>query len=227
MDQTVPLKIYPDSIQAPLTYSVDTGDKPVNETMEEGNIERKYTGVFDVHVMTILNGLNAPARLGALIGGESLVNDGSAMVVFFVFYQHENAGQAIVLFVRLVFGAVAIAICGLIFLQYTLTRTRNSTIELVLMLAVVFGCYFICSLEDVDFSGILCVVMIGFGVAARGLRVHYGSDVALDELLQHGYRADVEPQPFSETILRRQVPGGAHRSYDRLGMKCSAFALLG
>ena len=56
MDQTVPPKTYPDSIQAPLTYSVDTGDKPVNETMEAGNLERKYTGVFDVRLMTVLNG---------------------------------------------------------------------------------------------------------------------------------------------------------------------------
>lgn len=56
MDQTVPPETYPNSIQVPLTYSVDTGDKPVNETMEAGNLERKYTGVFDEHVMTVLNG---------------------------------------------------------------------------------------------------------------------------------------------------------------------------
>lgn len=56
MDQPVPQKTYPDSIQALFTYSVDTGDKPVNETMEAGNLERKYTGVFEQHVMTVHNG---------------------------------------------------------------------------------------------------------------------------------------------------------------------------
>ena len=56
MDQSEPPKTYPDAIQVPLTYSVNTGFKPVNETMEAGNLERKYTGVFDEHVMTVYNG---------------------------------------------------------------------------------------------------------------------------------------------------------------------------
>ena len=56
MDQAGPQEIYPDAIKVRLTYSVDTGEKPVNETMEAGNLERKYTGVFDEHVMTVHNG---------------------------------------------------------------------------------------------------------------------------------------------------------------------------
>ena len=56
MDQPLSPKTYPDSIQAQLTYSVDTGDKPVNETMEAGNLERKYTGVCEEHFMTVYNG---------------------------------------------------------------------------------------------------------------------------------------------------------------------------
>ena len=56
MDQAGPQKIYSDAIKVALTYSVDTGEKPVNETMEAGNLERKYTGVFDEHVMTVHNG---------------------------------------------------------------------------------------------------------------------------------------------------------------------------
>ena len=45
-----------ESIRANLTYSVDTGVKPVNETMEQGNLERKYTGVFKEHAVTVHNG---------------------------------------------------------------------------------------------------------------------------------------------------------------------------
>jgi len=56
MDQSDSGMAFPDSIQASLTYSVDTGEKPVNETMEEGNLERKYTGVFEEHVMDVRNG---------------------------------------------------------------------------------------------------------------------------------------------------------------------------
>ena len=45
-----------ESIKASLTYSVDTGVKPINETMEEGNILRKYTGQSAEHLMTLHNG---------------------------------------------------------------------------------------------------------------------------------------------------------------------------
>ena len=127
------------------------GDGPVGEegriyfTWAEGIMLGAIISATDpVAVMKALGALNAPVRLGALIGGESLVNDGSAMVVFFVFYQHQNASEAIILFLRLVFGAVAMAIAGLIFLQFTVTRTRDSTIELMLLLGVVIGMYFIC-----------------------------------------------------------------------------------
>jgi hypothetical protein len=56
VDQTVASTDLPESIIAPLTYSVDTGEKPVNETMEKGNLDRKYTGVFETHDMTVING---------------------------------------------------------------------------------------------------------------------------------------------------------------------------
>ena len=46
----------PERLQATLMYSVDNGVKPVNETMEEGNLERKYTGVFEEHTVTLHNG---------------------------------------------------------------------------------------------------------------------------------------------------------------------------
>ena len=45
-----------ESIKASLTYSVDTGVKPINETMKEGNLLRKYTGQSAEHVMTLYNG---------------------------------------------------------------------------------------------------------------------------------------------------------------------------
>ena len=59
MDQTIASTELPDSIIAPLTYSVDTGEKPVNETMEKGNLDRKYTGVFETHDMSAIPALAA------------------------------------------------------------------------------------------------------------------------------------------------------------------------
>ena len=49
-------QLMPKQLQANLTYSVDTGVKPVNETMEEGNLERRYTGIFEEHTVTLYNG---------------------------------------------------------------------------------------------------------------------------------------------------------------------------
>ena len=42
------------TVEADLTYCVDTGVKPVNETFGEGNVERKYTGTFSSHKMAIM-----------------------------------------------------------------------------------------------------------------------------------------------------------------------------
>ena len=43
-------------IKAGLNYAVNTGVKPVNETMGPSNIRRRRTGTFELHVMTICDG---------------------------------------------------------------------------------------------------------------------------------------------------------------------------
>jgi hypothetical protein len=45
-----------EGIDADIVYSIDTGEKPVNETMEAGNLTRNYTGEFESHRMHIRNG---------------------------------------------------------------------------------------------------------------------------------------------------------------------------
>ena len=44
------------SIEALLTYTVDTGVKPVNETMGPGNLNRRRTGKIQQHAVTIRDG---------------------------------------------------------------------------------------------------------------------------------------------------------------------------
>ena len=56
MEQKILENCGPESLQASLIYSVDTGIKPVNETMEEGNLERRYTGEFEKHTVKLQNG---------------------------------------------------------------------------------------------------------------------------------------------------------------------------
>ena len=45
-----------DAVTAPLNYVVDTGVKPVNRTMETGNMARIRTGSYEPREMTIRNG---------------------------------------------------------------------------------------------------------------------------------------------------------------------------
>ena len=45
-----------DNIKANLTYCVDTGVKPVNETMGEGNPVPNYSGKSKNHLVTLQNG---------------------------------------------------------------------------------------------------------------------------------------------------------------------------
>ena len=46
----------PHSIEAALTYCIDTGVKPVNETMGPEDLSRKFTGALDDHPISIANG---------------------------------------------------------------------------------------------------------------------------------------------------------------------------
>ena len=43
-------------IEAELVYAVDTGEKPVNETMGHGDMSRKRTGIREKHKMTVRDG---------------------------------------------------------------------------------------------------------------------------------------------------------------------------
>ena len=43
-------------IQTDLVYAVDTGEKPINETMGPGDMSRKRTGAREKHKMTIRDG---------------------------------------------------------------------------------------------------------------------------------------------------------------------------
>ena len=77
MTDSAPQATIPDAIDAKVVYSVDTGVKPVNETMEAGNLTRIYKGEFVSHVMRIENGRPLADRLALDTNG-------------FVFCTHET-----------------------------------------------------------------------------------------------------------------------------------------
>lgn len=71
------------AITADLVYSIDTGVKPVNETMEEGNLKRVYTGEFAGHEMTISNGRPDRDRFDLDVNGFEFVDHPTRMNDFF------------------------------------------------------------------------------------------------------------------------------------------------
>jgi hypothetical protein len=75
MDQSTFADPTTDAVVAALTYAVDTGEKPVNETFGPGNIHRRHTGKKEQRTVSVRNGR-------PLIGEWSLDTNG------FVFVPH-------------------------------------------------------------------------------------------------------------------------------------------
>ncbi|MCZ6845618.1 MAG: CmcJ/NvfI family oxidoreductase [Alphaproteobacteria bacterium] len=56
MTQLAPQEAESGFVEANLVYTVDTGEKPVNETMPDGDMSRRNTGTFENHTMVIRDG---------------------------------------------------------------------------------------------------------------------------------------------------------------------------
>ncbi len=72
-----------DTVDAPLTYVVDTGEKPVNETMEAGNMARQRTGRYQRHEMTIRNGRPIRDRFSLETAGFVFVDHPTSVESFY------------------------------------------------------------------------------------------------------------------------------------------------
>lgn len=119
-----------------------------------------------VAVVALLKELGASRRLATLIEGESLLNDGTAMVVFLVFLDMVKgeelvAGEVIVKFIRLAFGGTALGIVGGMVVAFLLARIHNNAVLEVN--TTIFSAYIIFYIAEVTLkvSGILALVALG------------------------------------------------------------------
>lgn len=71
------------SIEATLSYAVDTGVKPVNETMGPGNMNRRRTGKREQHTVTVRNGRKLQDEFSLETQGFELVDHETAVEDFF------------------------------------------------------------------------------------------------------------------------------------------------
>ena len=117
-----------------------------------------------ISVVAIFRALRVPKRLVTLVEAESLLNDGTAIVVFNVVIAIALSGQFSVItaageFVRVSLGGIAVgALLGWI-ISALIARIDDYLIETTLTTVLAFGSYLLA--DRLGFSGVLAVVAAG------------------------------------------------------------------
>ncbi|KAI4308480.1 hypothetical protein L6164_031554 [Bauhinia variegata] len=124
-----------------------------------------------VAVVALLKDLGASKKLSTIIEGESLMNDGTAIVVYTLFYRMVLGGSfswvAIIKFLAVVsLGAVGIGLAfGMASVLWLGSIFNDTVIQITLTLAVSYVAYFIAQ-EHADVSGVLTVMTLGMFYSA-------------------------------------------------------------
>lgn len=125
-----------------------------------------------------MSSLGAPPRLQIHIGGESMLNDGSSYVFYFIFSamfltelgiegigETVGLGRGVAIFFREALGAAAFGIAfglGLTFFLYKLNRKLNdqeNTVQIVATITVAYLAYYTADVSGC--SGVISVVSAG------------------------------------------------------------------
>ncbi len=128
-----------------------------------------------VSVIALFRTLGVPKRLTALVEGESLLNDGTAIVVFNVVLAIALTGQfdaaeSVVDFIKVVAGGVSVGLLLGWLTANLIARVDNHLIETTLTTVLAYGSYLLA--EQFHFSGVLAVVTAGIingNIGPRGM----------------------------------------------------------
>ena len=125
-----------------------------------------------VAVVSILKELGASKKLGTLIEGESLLNDGTAIVIFMVIFLGLTGsgidGSPIVEFIRVSFGGIAIGLLvGWLIIKWVKRVFNDMLVEISAIIAAAYISFFIAE-HFLHVSGVLALVSFGLVMASYG-----------------------------------------------------------
>ncbi|SNZ13989.1 sodium/proton antiporter, CPA1 family [Terribacillus aidingensis] len=131
-----------------------------------------------ISVISIFKSLGVPKKLTTIIEGESLFNDGIAVVLFqiasiylltYMEMGWEGLGQGLLLFLKFSIGGVVVgAVLGWIISQI-FKFYDDYPLEIVFSMLLFFGSYFIA--EHFEVSGVIAVVVSGLILGNYGARI--------------------------------------------------------
>ncbi len=124
-------------------------------------------------VVSTFKRLRTPGRLSALVEGESLLNDGTALVVFAIAMRavtsEVSAGEALLSFVLTIVVSTVIGVVLGVVASRIIATVDDHLIELTVSLATAYGAYLIADLFHE--SGIIATVVGGMVLGTYGRRI--------------------------------------------------------
>ncbi|KAL4508105.1 hypothetical protein ABPG72_021478 [Tetrahymena utriculariae] len=127
-----------------------------------------------VAVVALLKELGASVRFNTLIEGESLLNDGTAMVFFLVFFGMEKGEESTPIsvtlnFIRLAGGGPALGfICGMVGSFWLRRIIRDDVLTSTITFITCYFCFYFAEFTFLGVSGILSIVVLGLFMSAHG-----------------------------------------------------------
>lgn len=124
-----------------------------------------------IAVIAIIKKINAPRRLETIISGESLFNDGIAIVIFVTLYQLSvqhvdvNTANVLKLFAQQALGGLAFGVVLGYVALLLLKQCREINIIILITIAIVMGGYNLALALDI--SGPLAVIVAGIMVGDK------------------------------------------------------------